>query len=152
MSNSGEKLTLMQRLFINAFTAFGAETEGKPLLSARAAGCKGKDAGTSVTASKWLKMPKIKTVIDGINAHKQAVVAEKTGYTMEVGLAKVLHAYEVAEKLNQPAAMVSAVVTANRMHGYDKDAAIGEKTVIVIGPRVVEDRPKPIESKELENE
>lgn len=76
----------------------------------------------------------------------QAKLEKKTAYTQETGLAKLLHAYDVAERLRQPSAMVSAAVGANRMHGFDKDANIGEKTVIIISPKVV----KAIESTPIE--
>lgn len=70
----------------------------------------------------------------------QAKLVKKTAYTQEVGLALLLNAYEAAEKLRQPAAMVSAAVGANRMHGYDKDANIGEKTIIIISPKVIDSK------------
>ena len=77
----------------------------------------------------------------------QSKAAAKTAYTQEVGLAKLLNAYNVEERLRQPSGMVSAIIGANRMHGYDKDANIGEKTIIVIAPRR-----KVIDSKEISNE
>jgi phage terminase small subunit len=80
----------------------------------------------------------VKAEIDRLKAK----LAYKSTYTQEVGLQKLLHAYDVAEGLNQPAAMVSAAIGANRMHGFDKDANIGEKTVIIIGPKAVQDSPK----------
>lgn len=76
----------------------------------------------------------------------QQKLARKTAYTQETGLAKLLHAYDVAEKLRQPSAMVSAVIGANRMHGFDKDANIGEKTIIIISPKV-----KSIDSKAIDS-
>ena len=81
----------------------------------------------------------IKRAIAGL----QAKLAQKTTYTQEIGLAKLLHAYDVAEAHHQPAAMVSAIIGANRMHGYDKDAGQGEKTIIIISPKA----PKVVESK-----
>lgn len=76
----------------------------------------------------------------------KAGLARKSSYTQEVGLSKLLHAYDVAEGLHQPAAMVSAAVGANRMHGFDKDANIGEKTIIIISPKA----PKVVESEVIE--
>ena len=125
-----------------AYTAFGAETEGKPLLSARAAGCKGKDAGTSVTASKWLKMPKIKNVIDGINAHKLAVVAEKTGFSIEKAQKMYEEDRAFAHQCNQAGAGVTATTGICRLYGMDKDAGVREQTVIIISPKA----PKAVES------
>jgi hypothetical protein len=75
----------------------------------------------------------------------QQELARKTAYTQETGLAKLLHAYDVAERLRQPSAMVSAVIGANRMHGFDKDANIGEKTIIIISPKVKVIESMPIE-------
>ena len=79
----------------------------------------------------------------------QAKQAAKTDYTQEKGLELLLDAYKVAKTLNQPAAMVSAAIGANRMHGYDKDAAIGEKVTIIIGPRI-ESGVKAVESEVIE--
>jgi len=137
-----QKFTLMQSLFLRAYTAFGANTEGSPLLSARAAGCKGKDGCASATASRWLKNAKIKKAIGNIKAHNQAVLAEKTGFTMEKAEIEYEEARQLAARTRQPAAMVSATTGKARLYGMDKDAGVGERTVIIISPKA----PKVVES------
>lgn len=69
-------------------------------------------------------------------ARIQAKAAEKVGYTIEQAQAEYEGARVLAEKCNQPAAMVSAITGKARLYGFDKDNAIGEKVVIVIGPRI----------------
>jgi len=136
MVNNNEKLTLMQRLFINAFTAFGQPTEENALLSAKAAGCKGKsDSVVSATASRWLSKVKIKGVIDGVKAARQAQLAQKTGFTIEQAQLEYEEARQHAIKLKKPAAETSAIVGKCRLYGFDKDNAIGEKTVIFVSPK-----------------
>lgn len=140
----------MQQRFIWSFTAFETKTEGKPYLSAKAAGAKGKDACVSATASRWLKMVKIKQAIDGIVAHRQAVLAEKTGFTIEQAQTEYEEARTLGKACNQPAAMVSATTGKARLYGMDKDAGVREQVVIVIGPKplvvdsreVVQDSPE----------
>ena len=75
----------------------------------------------------------------------QAKLAVKTAYSVEKAELEYEEARTSAIKLNQPAAAVSAVTGKARLYGFDKDANIGEKTIIVIAPRR-----KVIESKEIE--
>ncbi|KKM03423.1 hypothetical protein LCGC14_1774570 [marine sediment metagenome] len=100
--------------------------------------------GIAQTAHNLLMNTNIKQEIEQVKQR----LTQRTAYTQETGLAKLLHAYNVAERQRQPAAMVSAIIGANRMHGFDKDANIGEKTIIIISPKV----PKVIESKEIEKD
>ena len=140
-----QKYTLMQRLFINAYTAFGQPTEGNPQLAAKAAGCKGKtNAVVAATASRWLNMVKIKATIDGINSHKQAMLAEKTGFNIERAQQMYEEDRAFAQRCKQSGAAVSATTGICRLYGMDKDAGGGEKTVIIISPKVV--GPKQVES------
>lgn len=139
MQVTEQKYTLMQQLFINAYTAFGQPTEGNALLSAKAAGCKGKsDSVVSATASRWLSKVKIKDAIAAINGHRQAQLAQKTGMTLEKVQEMYLEDRLLAHKCKQAGAAASATTGIARLYGFDKDNAIDEKVVIVIGPKPVE--------------
>lgn len=59
---------------------------------------------------------------------------KKTGYTKEEAQHELEEARELAMRLNQPSAAVSASNTKMRLHGYDQMAAQHESTVIVINP------------------
>ena len=78
----------------------------------------------------------------------QNIQVAKTGYSVEQAQAEYEEARALAIKINQPAAAATAVTGKARLFGFDKDANIGEKTVIIISPKV----PKVIESKEIKNE
>lgn len=90
-------------------------------------------------------------------ARIQNVQAAKTGYTVEQAQEEYEEARILAMKVNQPAAAASATTGKARLYGFDKDAAIGEKTVIIISPRIAPQGPqqvdtRAIESKEVDNE
>lgn len=139
MRHQNERLTLMQSLFIQAYTAFNQETEGKPYLSALAAGCEGSKASVGAIASKWLNTTKIKDKINGIIAHREVMAAEKAGRTIEELDKMYLKAYDLGKKCNQPAAMNGSVTGIARLYGMDKDAGSGKS-----------ESPKPISLKDLE--
>lgn len=84
----------------------------------------------------------VKTAIAKI----EALAVTETGYTV----AQCEKEYELARKLamteKQPAAASTAITGKARLYGMDKDANIGEKTVIIIAPRA----PKVIVSKEID--
>lgn len=147
MSNNGEKLTTRQQKFSEAYTAFGLNTEGNGILSAIAANYRGSDKSLAATASRTLAMVKVQRVIDGIKAHRQAVLAEKTGFTIDDAQRMYKEDRAFARKCRQSGAAVSATTGICRLYGMDKDANIGEKTIIIISPKV----PKVIESKEIVN-
>ncbi len=81
---------------------------------------------------------KVKQAISRI----QAIQIAKTGYSIEQAQAEYEEARALAIKINQPAAAATAITGKARLFGFDKDANIGEKTVIIISPKVV----RPIES------
>ena len=70
------------------------------------------------------------------------------GYSIEQAQKEYEEDRQLARKLNQPAAAVSAVTGKARLYALDKDAGGGERTVIIIAPKVVS--AKPIISKEIE--
>ena len=80
---------------------------------------------------------RVKQAVDRIQASTKA----KTGYTVENALAEYEEARLLAIKTNQPAAAATATTGKARLYGFDKDHAIGEKTTIVISPRIAPDRP-----------
>ncbi len=82
-------------------------------------------------------------------AKKQAVLAIKTGYSIEQAQKEYEEARALAMRIRQPAAAATAVTGKARLFGFDKDANIGEKTIIVISPKVKAE-PKAIESKEID--
>ena len=145
--NDGKKLTIMQQRFIWAYTAFGQETEGKPYLSARAAGCKGKDLSVSATASRWLKMVKIKNAIEGIKAHRQAQLAEKTGYTIEQAHKEYEEDRQFAFRQGQASAAVAATTGKARLYGFDKDAGVKQSQGLVLNfTTKPDDRPRTVQN------
>ena len=142
-----EKLTKMQERFIWAYTAFGEETEGKPYLSAKAAGCKGQAISTSVTASKWLKKAKIKNAIEAIKAHRQAVLAEKTGYTIEQAHKEYEEDRQFAFRQGQASAAVAATTGKARLYGFDKDAGVKQSQGLVLNfTTKPDDRPRTVQN------
>lgn len=134
-------MTDKQQVFVNYYCGEAAQNASKAFVMAGYS-----KIGADANAHRLIVKDSIKAAI----ADKMALLAKKAGYTQEIGLAKLLRAYDLAEKCRQPSAMVQAVIGANRMHGFDKDANIGEKTVIIIRPRISE-QPKPIKSKEISN-
>lgn len=84
-------------------------------------------------------------------AKKQAELIKKTGYSIEQAQLEYEQARVLAMTINQPAAASTAITGKARLYGMDKDAGGGEKTVIVISPKAPVS-PKPIISKEIENE
>lgn len=136
--NSRGELTTKQRKFAVAYTAFGLETEGNGLLSAIAAGYKGNNESLMATASRTLRMVKVQKVVGGIKAHREAVLAEKTGFSIEEAQKEYEEDRQFAKRCNQAGAAVSATTGKCRLYGMDKDAGGGEKTIIIIGPKVPE--------------
>lgn len=78
----------------------------------------------------------------------QAVQVTKTGMTVDKVQQMYLEDRELARSCRQSGAAVSATTGIARLYGMDKDANIGEKTIIIISPKV----PKVIESKEIDND
>ena len=66
----------------------------------------------------------------------QNVQVAKTGYSIEQAQAEYEEARVLAMRINQPAAAATNVTGKARLFGFDKDANIGEKTVIIISPKV----------------
>ena len=95
----------------------------------------------TVTGCRLLMKANIKQAL----ARKQDVLSQKVEYSQKIALSKLLHAYDLAEELKQPSAMVSAGVAANRMFGYDKDNNERDQVSIVINPPT-QHRTRPIEA------
>lgn len=55
-----------------------------------------------------------------------AKLAQEQGWSVERSQKMLLHAHDVAETHKQPSAMVSALISVNRLHGMDKDNDIGK--------------------------
>ncbi len=75
-------------------------------------------------------------------AQRKAQLAAETGYTVAQCENEYDEVRKLALQLKQPAAAATAITGKARLYGMDKDANIGEKTVIIIAPRA----PKPVES------
>ena len=75
-----------------------------------------------------------------------AVAVVRTGYSIEQCQAEYEQARIQAIQTRQPAAAVAAITGKARLHGMDKDAGGGEKTIIVISPKIER---KVINSEEL---
>jgi len=88
---------------------------------------------------------KVKTAIAKI---RTATIA-KTWFSVAQAQAMYEEDRQFAKKSNQAGAMVSATTGICRLYGMDKDAGGGEKTVIVISPRIIPILPKLIDSKEI---
>lgn len=78
-------------------------------------------------------------------AKKQGELVKKQGYSIEQAEREYEAARALAMQIRRPAAAAAAVTGKARLYGMDKDVQQGEKTVIVIGPKVS----KVIDSKEL---
>lgn len=68
---------------------------------------------------------------------KQAV---KTGYSVEQAQTEYEQARVLAMKINQPSAAAANIMGKCRLHGFDKDNQVGEKTIIVISPKISTDK------------
>ena len=77
---------------------------------------------------------------------KQVKLAEKTGYSVAQAQVEYEEARQLALTTKQAGAASAAVTGKARLHGFDKDAGGGEKTIIIISPKVS----KVIDSKEIE--
>lgn len=86
----------------------------------------------------------IKQAIDKLRVK----LAEKIGYTVEQAQREYEEARALAMKVNQPAAAATAITGKARLYGMDRDAGGGEKTVIIISPKVAE--PKKVESEVID--
>ena len=69
-------------------------------------------------------------------ACKQTELAEKRGFKLEDAQRMYEEDRDFARKCRQSGAAVSATTGICRLYGMDKDANIGEKTVIIISPKV----------------
>lgn len=101
-----------------------------------------KSYANSKTGLKIYDNAKVKLAIKRI----QNVQVAKTGYTVEQAQAEYEEARALAIKINQPAAAATAVTGKARLFGFDKDANIGEKTIIIISPKV-----KAVDSKAIDS-
>lgn len=84
-------------------------------------------------------------------AKQRAQIAKETGFSIERAQQMYEEDRDFARSCRQSGAAVTATTGICRLYGMDKDAGGGEKTVIIISPKVPEPR-KPITSKEIENE
>lgn len=95
-----------------------------------------KSYANSKTGLKIYDNDKVKLAISRI----QATQIAKTGFTIDQAQQMYKEDREFARKCRQPGAAVSATTGICRLYGMDKDANIGEKTIIIISPKVVESR------------
>ncbi len=79
-------------------------------------------------------------------AKKKAAMAAEVGMTIERVKTMYKEDRDFATTVNQAGARVSATTGIARLYGMDKDAGGGERTVIIISPKVS----KVIDSKEIE--
>ena len=105
-------------------------------------------AGHNKLATRLMANDVIKQAI----TKKRAEIAKQTGFSIIQAQQEYEEARTLASKTNQPAAMVSATTGKARLYGMDKDAGGGEKTIIIISPKISPELPKPIDSKEISNE
>lgn len=105
-----------------------------------------KSYANSKTGLKIYDNDRVKAAIGKI---KIAAIA-KTGFTIADAQRMYEEDREFAMKCRQTGAMVSATTGICRLYGMDKDANIGEKTIIIISPKISIDKPKTIDSKELD--
>jgi hypothetical protein len=125
------------------YSDFASKYVNNGLNGAKAARDAGyKEHSARSIACQLLTIPYVKDEINRL----QALEAKKAGFTIQDAHQLYTHAYAMAERTRQSGAMVSAVTGIARLYGYDKDANIGEKTIIIISPKVVESRA--IESQE----
>ncbi len=82
---------------------------------------------------------------------KRAELSKKMGFTIERAQQMYEEDRDFASTVNQAGARVSATTGICRLYGLDKDSGGGEKTIIIIGPKISPVLPKPIISKEIEN-
>ena len=82
---------------------------------------------------------------------KREELSKKTGFTIERAQKMYEEDRAFASTVNQAGARVSATTGICRLYGLDKDSGGGEKTIIIIGPKISPVLPKPIISKEIEN-
>lgn len=85
---------------------------------------------------------KVKSAINKI----QTAAIAKTGFTIAEAQRMYEEDREYAKKCRQTGAMVSATTGICRLYGMDKDANIGEKTIIIISPKIS----KVINNKEID--
>lgn len=110
----------------------------------------GRDKSTALTdigykqtyarSTKGMKLFDRGDVIAEVRAQELALIA-KTGYTKEQAQLELEQARELAGRLNQPSACVSAVTAKMRLHGMDQPEARKDSTVIVINPPSMQPRP-----------
>ncbi len=81
-------------------------------------------------------------------AEIDAKIAKKQGRTVESLDTMYQEAFDLGKKSRQPAAMNGSVLGLARLYGMDKDAGVGEKTVIIISPKVER---KSVVNKEIED-
>ena len=101
-----------------------------------------KSYANSKTGLKIYDNDKVKRAIKRI----QALQAAKTGMTVEKVQKMYLEDRDFAHEHRQSGAAVSATTGIARLYGMDKDANIGEKTIIIISPKVT----KVVESTPIE--
>ena len=101
-----------------------------------------KSYANSKTGLRLYDNDKVKLAIKRI----QATQIAKTGYTVEQAQLEYEEARVLAMQCRQPAAAATAVTGKARLFGFDKDANIGEKTIIIISPKR-----KVIDNKEIDD-
>ena len=91
-----------------------------------------KTYASSKTGLQIYDKPNVKAALLKI---KNAGLA-KTGYSIEQAQQEYEQARVLAMDIRQPAAASTAVTGKARLFGFDKDSNIGEKTIIIISPKV----------------
>ena len=81
-------------------------------------------------------------------ARFRAELAKKTGFCLDDAQRLYEEDRLFARSINQAGPAVSATTGICRLYGFDKDNAVGEKTIIVIAPKVstTKQLPKQVES------
>lgn len=135
---------MANRLSNEKATAIAAEycTNGFKKVAALLSLGYAKSYANSKTGLRIYDNDKVKLAISRI----QATQVAKTGFTIDQAQQMYEEDRDFARKCNQSGAAVTATTGICRLYGMDKDANVGEKTIIIISPKA----PKAIENRLIE--
>lgn len=122
-----QEISTKQKVFVDYYCGEAAQNATRAYILAGYS-----KIGADGNAHRLIVKDRIRQAI----AKKQMVLAKKQGYSVEQAQIEYEEARALAMKINQPAAAATAVTGKARLFGFDKDANIGEKTVIIISPKV----------------
>ena len=126
-----KRLTLRQYRFAVEYALNG----GNGLQACKEAGYKQPDKHLSQQANQNLKLPYVSRAISYIQADRQV----KTKYNRETAESQLAEAYALAQKLDKPEAMVSAVRQLCKIYGLEDNVGDNKGLVINISsPRTRE--------------